>query len=103
MSSTLFTRRRMLASAGAALGISAAVPAIAQQTFRRIPTQYIAALAGPGETSGTGAENWGLWRNDPGPIGIHLSEYQAMREAGHKMPAGGWESLYYSDEYVERY
>ena len=84
----IVTRRRMLASAGAALLAATAAPTAAQQTFRRIPTQFIAALAGAEENAGTGAENWGLWRSDPGPIGVHLSEYEAMRKAGGRGPTG---------------
>ena len=35
-----------------------------------IKTQYVAALAPAGATSETGAETWGIWRVDPGPIGV---------------------------------
>lgn len=63
-------------------------PALAQSAIRRIPTQYIAALAPPSANAGTGAETWGLWRNDPGPLGIWLKDYQAMKAAGGAGPTG---------------
>ena len=40
--------------------------------FKRIPTQFIAALVEPGASSGTGAEKWGVWEVDPGPRGVWL-------------------------------
>jgi len=38
-----------------------------QLKFKRIPTQFIAALGKPGASSGSNAQSWGLWRLDPGP------------------------------------
>lgn len=49
---------------------------------KRIPTQYIAALGEPDATSGTGAESWGLWREDPGPRGVWLGNYEQLKAAG---------------------
>jgi hypothetical protein len=49
---------------------------------------YIAALADPSASEGTGAENWGLWRTDPGPIGVRLPYFDAMMEAGGYGPTG---------------
>jgi len=49
-----------------------------QMTFKRIPTQYIAALGDPGATSGNNAHTWGLWRKDPGPRGVRLRNYELM-------------------------
>ena len=60
----------------------------AQTKIRRIQTQYIAALAAEGSTSGTGAETWGLWKVDPGPIGVWLRFYQTLQKAGNIAPAG---------------
>ena len=54
----------------------------------RIRTQYIAALGAEGATSGTGAETWGLWKEDPGPIGVWLRLYQTLQKAGNFAPAG---------------
>ena len=58
--------------------------------FKRIPTQYIAALGNPDATSGSNAESWGLWRLDPGPRGVRLGHYEKMRAAGGIAPAQ-WE------------
>jgi hypothetical protein len=54
----------------------------AETVLKRIPTQYIAALGDPGATSGVGAESWGLWRLDPGPRGVRLSSYEALKAGG---------------------
>ena len=54
----------------------------AETVLKPIPTQYIAALGDPGATSGVGAESWGLWREDPGPRGVRLSSYAALKADG---------------------
>ena len=56
--------------------------------FKRIPTQFIAALGDPDATSGSGAQSWGLWRRDPGPRGVWLRHYEALQAAGGH--AGDW-------------
>ena len=58
-----------------------------QTKFRRISTQYIAALGDPGATSGSGAQSWGLWPLDPGPRGVKLNRYQSLKAAGGVAPA----------------
>lgn len=67
------------------------VPALAAAPetvrFKRIPTQFIAALAEPGATSGTGAETWGVWTADPGPRGVWLKNFPALQAAGGIAPA----------------
>lgn len=50
--------------------------------FRRIEPQYIAALGDPGATSGSGAQAWGLWSQDPGPRGCKLDRYPELKAAG---------------------
>ena len=50
--------------------------------FRRIEPQYIAALGDPGATSGSGAQSWGLWSQDPGPRGCKLDRYPQLKAAG---------------------
>ncbi len=55
--------------------------------FRRIPTQFIAALGDPAATSGSGAQSWGLWRVDPGPRGVRLDNYEQLKAAGGIAPA----------------
>jgi hypothetical protein len=49
--------------------------------FRRIEPQYIAALGEPGATSGSGAQSWGLWSQDPGPRGCKLDRYPELKAA----------------------
>ena len=57
-------------------------------TFQRVPTQFIAALGNAGATSGTGAESWGLWRRDPGPRGVWLTNYEVeLKATGGVAPA----------------
>jgi hypothetical protein len=50
--------------------------------FRRIEPQYIAALGEPGATSGSGAQSWGLWSQDPGPRGCKLDRYPELKATG---------------------
>ena len=57
--------------------------------FRRPPlTQFIAALGDPAASSGVGAENWGLWAEDPGPNGVPLGRFANLMERGGKAQAG---------------
>lgn len=55
--------------------------------FKRIPTQYIAALGNPEATSGNGAQSWGLWPLDPGPRGVRLNNYEQLKAANGLAPA----------------
>lgn len=75
-----------LICAVSALGLAQA--ATAETVYSRIPTQYIAALGDPTATSGSGAETWGLWAVDPGPRGVRLTGYEALKAAAGKAPAG---------------
>lgn len=61
--------------------------ATAETSFKRIPTQFIAALGDPGATSGTGAEAWGIWTVDPGPRGVPLANYDDLKAAGGLAPS----------------
>ena len=54
--------------------------------FKRIPTQFIAALGDPAATSGSGAQSWGLWPVDPGPRGVRLGSYEKLVAAGGVAP-----------------
>lgn len=56
--------------------------------FKRVPTQFIAALGDPAATSGSGAQTWGLWRRDPGPRGVWLRNYESLKASGGH--AGDW-------------
>ncbi len=81
------------AAAAAALfqsptGASAQAAAQQQTRFKRIPVQYIAALGDPKATSGNNAQSWGLWREDPGPRGVALDDYERLKAAGGRAPAG---------------
>ncbi|MFM8747943.1 MAG: hypothetical protein ACKOED_14955 [Aestuariivirga sp.] len=55
--------------------------------FKRIPTQFIAALAEPGASSGKGAEHWGVWEVDPGPRGVWLRNFGQLLSAGGVAPS----------------
>lgn len=57
--------------------------------FKRIPTQFIAALGDPDASTGTGAETWGLWRQDPGPRGVWLRLFPKLQAVGGYGP-GNW-------------
>jgi hypothetical protein len=60
----------------------------AETTFRRVSTQYIAALGAPDSSTGNNAHLWGLWRRDPGPRGVTLDRYERLQAAGGVAPAG---------------
>src|SRR5580693_8441650 len=55
--------------------------------FRPIDPQYIAALGDSGATSGSGAQTWGLWSQDPGPRGCKLDRYDQLKAAGGVAPS----------------
>jgi len=50
--------------------------------FRRIAPQFIAALGDPKATSGSGAESWGFWNQDPGPRACKLDHYPQLKASG---------------------
>ena len=59
--------------------------------FVRLPqTQFIAALADPTASQGTGAESWGLWRQDPGPRGVWLRDYEHDLVQSNGVAPRGW-------------
>ncbi|KAL7580559.1 hypothetical protein ACA910_003683 [Epithemia clementina (nom. ined.)] len=60
--------------------------------FVRLPvTQFIAALGDPHASQGTNAAQWGLWRQDPGPRGVFLANYEAqLVHRNYVAPVGGW-------------
>jgi hypothetical protein len=67
--------------------ISFSIPAQAETKFKRVPTQFIAALGDPSATSGSGAELWGFWGEDPGPRGVQLSDYEQLKADKGVAPA----------------
>lgn len=87
--------RRSLLVAGSALATACLLPStiVAQSVitsgaeFRRVRTQFIAALGDPDATSGTNANSWGLWRQDPGPRGVRLNRFDQLVAAGGVAPA----------------
>ena len=61
--------------------------------FKRVPkligTEFIAAVGDPSASSGCGAEHWGIWRDDPGPPGVLLRDFEAnLVRTGGRAPAG---------------
>ena len=52
------------------------------QQLQRVRTQFIAALGNPQDNNGTGALQWGIWRIDPGPRGVRLSDAEKLIRAG---------------------
>jgi hypothetical protein len=91
------SRRSFLVAGTAAAATAALSPAALVQSsyaageiqtkFKRISTQFIAALGDPDATSGSGAQLWGLWRQDPGPRGVRLNRYERLMAAGGIAPA----------------
>ncbi len=91
--------RRSFIAHGTAAAAAAALPvgafaAVDRSQFKRVPTQYIAALAAPEATSGSNAETWGWWRQDPGPRGVRLKYYDRLENgvapAGWHLDKNAW-------------
>eukprot|EP00547_Thalassionema_nitzschioides_P002515 CAMPEP_0194206000 /NCGR_PEP_ID=MMETSP0156-20130528/5143_1 /TAXON_ID=33649 /ORGANISM="Thalassionema nitzschioides, Strain L26-B" /LENGTH=175 /DNA_ID=CAMNT_0038932415 /DNA_START=88 /DNA_END=613 /DNA_ORIENTATION=+ len=58
--------------------------------FVRYPQiRFIAALGDPNSSRGTGADQWGLWRDDPGPRGVRLQNADSLIEKG--IAPAGWQ------------
>ena len=87
----LFNGSRALLAMGllmtAAMGQSVHAAGEDQTKFKRIQTQFIAALGNPDATFGNGAQSWGLWRQDPGPRGVRLDNYEQLKATGGVAPA----------------
>jgi hypothetical protein len=85
------SRRSFIARGAAACAVAAfpaaAFAAVDTSLFKRVPTQYIAALANPAATAGDNAETWGLWRQDPGPRGVRLKYYDRLTNG---VAPAGW-------------
>ena len=67
--------------------VSGQIAAADGEMFKRVPTQYIAALGDPAASAGTGAEDWALWREDPGPRGVWFKRYDKLMADGGVAPA----------------
>ena len=59
-----------------------------QPSFKRVRTQFIAALGAPDANAGSGAQDWGLWPVDPGPRGVPLNRYDRLEADGFVARAG---------------
>lgn len=81
-------RRAFLASAVLAGTQLLVAQAYSPSGFKRIPTQFIAALGNPTASSGNEAKDWGLWRVDPGPRGVFLKDFASLQKHGGVAPAG---------------
>jgi hypothetical protein len=86
-SSGLSRRSFLAVSTVAAATVVLPQSALTETSFRRIPTQFIAALGDPTASSGSNAHLWGLWRLDPGPRGVWLDGYEQLKAANGVAPA----------------
>ena len=87
------TRRATLSTLSTALlmpGIALAAEK-PKRSFRRYPSiRFISALGDPKSSSGTGSELWGLWRDDPGPRGVYLKDYERRLKSNNNVAPAGW-------------
>lgn len=98
---TAYGSQQITAAVAADAGVASAVAA--QPKFKRLsPIQFIAALGDPGASSGTGADQWGLWREDPGPRGVYLRDYEKKLASKGGVAPAGW-SVDPSRFYVEEH
>lgn len=56
--------------------------------FKPVQARFIAALGDGQASSGSGAENWGVWNVDPGPRGVWLRDYKWLKARNGDAPAG---------------
>ena len=56
--------------------------------FVPVQVQFIAALGNQQKSSGSGASKWGIWREDPGPRGVHIAEWSHLKLMNGLSPAG---------------
>ena len=80
-------RSGLIAAAAAALVVGSSL-AQRDRSMKRVQTQFIAALGDPSASSGTNANEWGIWRVDPGPRGVRLHQFKQLEAAGGVAPAG---------------
>lgn len=90
--SAAHSRRAVVATVAPALMAASGQLAHAEEKkmkeFKRLGRpQFIAALGDPAASSGTGAQNWGLWRVDPGPRGVDLGSIARVKASGGVAPA----------------
>uniref|UniRef100_A0A7S1VNY3 Uncharacterized protein n=1 Tax=Grammatophora oceanica TaxID=210454 RepID=A0A7S1VNY3_9STRA len=71
--------------------VASAAQATGGSKFQRYPQiRFIAALGDPKASSGTGADQWGLWRDDPGPRGVFLRDYERQIVNKQGVAPAGW-------------
>lgn len=59
--------------------------------FQRYPSiRFIAALGDPKSSNGTGSESWLEWRDDPGPRGVYLKDYDRRLGSNNNVAPAGW-------------
>lgn len=58
--------------------------------FKKTPLRFIAALGDPSSKSGTNTNEWGLWREDPGPRGVFLKDFTSLIEKNNGYAPNGW-------------
>ena len=80
----------LLVASGVATWQLYKLTAYAPSGFRRAPTAWIAALGDPSAKSGTGANQWGVWSQDPGPRGVWLRDYSQKLEQQSFVAPVGW-------------
>lgn len=84
------TREASAATAGGDTTTTTTTPSN-KPKFQRFPQiRFIAALGDPKASSGTGSETWGLWRDDPGPRGVFLRNFDASIASHNNVAPAGW-------------
>jgi len=84
-------RRSFVISTSLAIATNLGLAVAAPPGFKRIPTQFIAAIADPEASSGSSANEWGLWTVDPGPRGVFLRDYKKDIQSRNNKAPVGWQ------------
>ncbi len=79
--------RAVLQVMGLLMVLAASAQPVHAQSFKHISVEYIVALGDPNASSGSGAQTWGLWHQDPGPRGCLLDNYKQLKASGGVAPA----------------
>lgn len=86
----LFLSSVVSIAAGGSLIMSVGAYTTMPSGFKRIPTQFIAALGDPQSSKGSNANEWGLWKLDPGPRGVWLKQYNSVLVRNKGIAPAGW-------------